>query len=111
MVILIILNIFLEPVVYFFLHKSIDLLPIRLFTLIPVFLSPSIMLANNFFIGFGYNKYLFYSIIITTSVYLISLIFIWLIGYINNLYSFIFLEIISYLAEFIYRMYKYIKLN
>lgn len=107
----IILNIFLEPVVYFFLHKSIDLLPIRLFTLIPVFLSPSIMLANNFFIGFGYNKYLFYSIIITTSVYLISLIFIWLIGYINNLYSFIFLAMISYLAEFIYRMYKYIKLN
>lgn len=111
LLIAVIVNIFLEPIVYFFLHQTIDLLPIRLFTLIPVFLSPSILLASNFFIGFGYNKYLLYSIIVTTIVYLVSLVTIWITGYINNIYSFVFLAMISYLVEFIYRMYKYVKLS
>ena len=101
----VLMNIFMEPIVQFFLHQEVDILPIRLFSIVPIFLCPSVVIANNFFIGFGYNKFMFYSISFTTVVYLVLLFVIWLTGYIHSLYSFIFLAIISYLVELIYRLY------
>lgn len=99
------INIFLEEIVFFFLSQHVDLLPIRLFSLVPIIFCPSIVLASNFFISFGLNKYLFFSILITTAVYLLLLIVFWITGYLeNNLYSFISLTLISFLVEFIYRM-------
>ena len=102
-------NIFMEPLVYFFLKQDVDLLPIRLFSIVPIILCPSILIANNFFISFGYHKYLFNSILVTTFVYIIVLFLFWIIGYLHSLYSFIFLALISFGVEFMYRMYIFFK--
>lgn len=101
----VVMNVFLEPIVAFFLRQEVDLLPIRLFSIVPIFLSPSVIIANNFFIGFGYNRFMFYSIVITTLIYLGLLVIVWVTGYLYSLYSFIFLAIISYFVEFVYRLY------
>lgn len=97
-------NLFLPQISMYFLHREIDLLPLRIMSTIPLFLSLSYYIANNFLIAFAYNKYLLYSIIVTTSVYLLFLFIIWTMGYMHSLWSFIFLAMISYLTELIYRL-------
>lgn len=104
------LNIFLPFIVDFFLHREIDLLPLRIFSLAPIFLSTSVVISNNFFIGFGYNKYVLYSIFVTTVAYVVALLIIWITGYINSLYSFVFLAVVSYFVELVYRLYMFRKL-
>lgn len=107
----ILVNIFLDPIVAFFIgSKTIDNLPIRLLLIAPVILSISIPLASNVFIALGYNKYVFYSILVTTSVYLIALLALLLSGQLNSIYSFIALALISYMTELLYRIYAYKKI-
>lgn len=101
----VLVNIFLPKIAKLFINETADLLPIRLFLLAPLMLSISSMLSTNLFIAFGYNKYVLYSIIITTIVYIISLCYILLGGYQSNLYSFIILALVSYLTEFVYRLF------
>ena len=103
-------NIFMEQISYFFLHEKVDTIPLRLFSLAPVFLSISYMIGYNYLLAFGHNKVLLNSIIVTTGVYLIALAALFVLNIENNLYSFIYVAIISYLSELIYRMYKTIKL-
>lgn len=98
------MNLFLPWIVELFLHKEIDLLPLRIFSVVPIFLGVSTIISNNFFIGFGYNKYILYSIIITTVFYVIALFCVWLLGYMYSLYSFLFIAIASYLVELVYRL-------
>lgn len=102
----VIVNIFMNPIVYFFLHEHIDVIPIRLFSLAPIFLSVSYMLGYNFLLAFGHNKTLLYSIIFTTMVYLISISVVFIFNIESCLYAFIAVALISYLAELIYRAYK-----
>lgn len=107
--IVLLMNLFLKPITELFLHQEIDLIPLRLFSIVTIFLCIGTVIANNFFIGFGYNKYMFYSILTTTAVYIIILIIIWFMGYIHYLYSYIFLTVVSYLVEFAYRLYVFRK--
>ena len=98
-------EIFLKPIATFFLGDSaIDLLPIRLLLIAPIILSISVPIATNVCIALGYNKYVFYSILITTCAYLLTLIGIILFGDIHSIYSFIFLALIAYIVELIYRI-------
>lgn len=106
----VLVNVFLDYIVMFFLHEQIDCNPIRLFSLAPLFLSLSYMLGYNFLLAFGHNKVLLNSIIVTTIVYILSLIVIFIIHQENHLYSFVVIALISYLSELIYRSYKTIKL-
>lgn len=101
----IVINLFLPWVVEFFLHQQIDLLPIRLLSLAPVILSVSGVLATNFMVAFGYNKYVFYSIIVTTIVYILCIGYVYLAKEPPGLYTFVFVALISYLTELIYRLY------
>lgn len=103
----VVFNIFMGEIVVFFLHEQIDLLPLRLLSVVPLFLGASVVLANNFMIGFGYNQYVFYSILITTFAYLISLFMIWITGCMNSLYGFIFIALVAYIVEFLYRLYVF----
>jgi PST family polysaccharide transporter len=105
------LNIALPVVVRFFLNQEVDLLPLRVMTLIPIFLGSSVFICSDFFIAFGYNKYVLYSIIITTIGYLILLSIVWVTGYMTSLWSFIFIAIISYIVELIYRLIMFAKLT
>lgn len=98
-------NIALPWIVHFFMgNATVDLLPIRLFLLSPIILSLSVPLCSNICIALGYNKYVFYSICITTAVYLVTLLGLFFTGKLNNIYAFIALALVSYGVELIYRL-------
>lgn len=101
-----IVNIFLDPIIMFFLHERIDNVPIRLFSIAPISLSVSYMLSYNFLLAFGYNKVLLQSIIVTTIIYILSLIVTFIFHRENSLYSFVVVALISYLSELLFRLYK-----
>ena len=100
-------NIFLPFIVKFFLAEEIDYLPLRLFLIAPILLSISIVIYSGIFVAFGYNKYAFYSILVTTVVYLLALLFCWFAGLLNNsIHVFVIISLVSYFTEFLYRCIK-----
>ncbi len=111
LLIFVVANIFLEQIAFFFLHESVDLLPIRVMLLAPVILSISYTIATNMFVAFGYNKYMFYSIIITTIFYLLFLAFFGITNNLNNVMSFVVIAIGSYFVELVYRLIKARKIS
>ena len=102
--ILVVANVFLEKIVIFFLHEECDLFPLRLFLVGPLVLSVSYVISNNLFVAFGYNKYMFISILVTTFVYVLCLITVFITGHMNTVMSFISIALISYSAELVYRL-------
>jgi PST family polysaccharide transporter len=110
--IVLVVNIFLPPIVTFFTgDASIDYMPVRLLLVAPVLLSVSVPIATNVCIALGYNKYVFYSIVVTTAVYIATLLIFLFTNRLNSIYSFIFLALISYLTELLYRLYVFNKIS
>ena len=103
-IIIFVFNLFLPYIVKFFLSETINLLPLRIFLLAPLFLSLSSFIASNSIIAFGFNKYIFYSIIVTTMIYVISTGIFYLANALNNILAFIIITVTAYFAEFIYRL-------
>lgn len=104
----ILVQIFLNPIVLFFIGDStIDVLPIRLLLIAPCILSVSVPIATNVCIALGYNKYVFYSILVTTAAYLLVIAGMAIWGSLNSIYSFVYLALIAYLVELIYRMFVF----
>ena len=104
-------NIFLPLIVTLFLDDcNIDLLPIRLLTIAPLMLSISVPIASNACIALGYNKYVFYSIIITTLTYLLALMYALFTNKLGSIYSFVCLALISYFVELSYRLFVFWKI-
>lgn len=99
-----VINLFLHPIVLYFIGEEIDLLPIRIFVICPLFLGVSQYFARCFFIARGYNKHILYSIIITTFVYIVSLIIFYIMGQLNTVTTFVMLTLLSFVAELLYRM-------
>lgn len=110
-VLVILTNIFLPSIVRLFINQPIDLGPIRLFTLAPIFLSISSFISSNIFVAWGYNRFVLISIIITTGAYLLSLLYMYLTHRLDGLYAFVIIALVSYLAEFIYRVIQGIKIT
>ena len=104
LIIVILVNIFLPWITQFFIHTTIDLTPLRIFSLAPIFLAVSSFISHNFFVAYGYNKYMLYSIIVTTIGYLIGLGFVAVTGHMSSVYSFVSISLFSYFVEFLYRM-------
>ena len=108
----VLINLFLPWIVRFFMGTdNIDFLPLRLFSISPILLSASILLANNYFVAFGHNKYVLYSIIITTSAYLIALALLFFTNHINTIYAFVSISLFSHAVELIYRACVFLKMN
>lgn len=105
-ILLVVTNVFLEKISYFFLHSHIDLNPIRFFLIAPLFVSVGSVISSNLFVAFGYNRYVFTSIVITTGVYVFTLLIFLISGNLNSIYSFVTLAVISYFVELVYRLYK-----
>lgn len=103
-IIVILINIFLHPIVYLLLGKEVPLMPIRLFLLSPIFLGVASYIGSSLIVARGYNKYMFYSILVTTSAYLLTLAIVFLTGYANIVISFIVMTVIAYLVEMLYRL-------
>ena len=99
------LNLFLPVIVPLLYSEEIDLMPIRLFTLAPLFVELSSFISSNLFIAFGYNKYVLYSIIVTTSAYLLALGIMFLTGRLQGVVAFVLLALIGYLIELLYRLF------
>lgn len=104
LVLVVLTNCFLPQISFFFLHDSIDCFPLRVFTLAPLFLSVSSFIFHNLFVAFGYNKYGFYSIIITTIGYMVILFVMFITNQMNSLIAFILLAVSCYFIELIYRL-------
>lgn len=99
------INIILPNLVLFFIGDPVDLLPLRIFLIAPIFLAISSYIASNIIIAFGYNKYILYSILITTLVYVSLTGLAYYFDILDSVLVFITITVISYLAEFIYRIY------
>lgn len=97
-------NVFLPWIAEFFLHTSVDLMPLRIFSIAPVLLSVSSFISHNFFVAYGYNKYMLYSIIVTTIGYLFALGFVAVTHRMSSVYSFVCISLFSYFVELVYRL-------
>lgn len=104
-VLIICLNLFLPYIVNIFLGPNIDLAPLRLFLLAPLFLGAGSYIASNLIVARGYVRYMLYSIAVTTTAYLLLIVLLMLLGKLNNVMSFIGLTVIAYLVEMLYRLY------
>lgn len=98
-------NLFLPFIVKLFIPETINLTPLRIFSLAPLFLSVSSFLATNSIIALGFNKYIFYSIIVTTMVYFTCLGIFYFSNSLNTVTAFVVVAVVSYLAELIYRVF------
>jgi O-antigen/teichoic acid export membrane protein len=96
---------FLPIISRFFIPGNLDLLPIKIFLIVPVFLATSSFVASNFIIAFGYNKHMFYSIVVTTIMYIITFLLFYFFGMLNSVLCFVVIGLISYFSEFVYRLY------
>ena len=99
-----IVNIFLEQIVGFMIGEPVDIVPLRLFTISPIFLAASSFISTNFYIAFGYNRYTLYSILVTTAGYITLLLFFYFRNDLNNIYSFVIVTVLTYFIELIYRL-------
>lgn len=104
LVLVIIINIFLHSIVFLLIGKEIDLIPLRVFLLSPIFLAVGSYIGSSLIVARGYNKYMFYSILVTTSFYLVVLASLFLINRLDTIMSFVGLTVFSYLVEMLYRL-------
>lgn len=101
----IVINIFLEPIVNILIGKPVPLLPVRILLLSPIFLGMSSYISSSLIVARGYNKYMFYSILVTTAAYVILLLVLFVLGQLNTVMSFIALTVVSYFVELLYRVF------
>lgn len=105
-ILVIILNLFLPMIVPLFIDRQVDLLPLRILSLVPIFHSVGMMISQNFFVAFGYNKYLLYSIIISISAYVIALSVLFFSYKTLSLYSFVIVDMVFYITDITYKLIK-----
>lgn len=101
----IITNVFLQPIVHFILGKDVDLFPIRLYIISAIILGVSIYIAQCLLVARGYNRYLLYSILVTTLAYILAFVVLYLTNRLNTVTVFVGLTVMTYLVELIYRLY------
>ena len=93
----------------FMLGNLIEITNLRIFLLAPIFLGISSFLGSNVLVAFGKNNYMFYSILITTTVYILLCGLAYYFDQLNSLLVFILISIITYFSELIFRLYVYLK--
>lgn len=106
MIILIGFTYFILPnLVILFIGEAINLLPLKIFLIAPLFLSVSSYISSNIIIAFGHNKYIFYSILITTFIYISLIGSAYYFNLLNSVSVFIIITVVTYFSEFTYRIY------
>lgn len=104
-VLLLMVNLFLHTIVHFLAGKEVDLFPIRVYLLSALFLSIGSYISSSLIVARGYNKYMFYSIVVTTSFYLLLLATLYYMNMLDTIMAFVGLTVFSYLVEMIYRVF------
>lgn len=95
---------FLPEIVGFFIKESINMIPIRIYLLAPLFLGASMFIAYDFLTAFGHIRYILKSIIVTTCVYAVLMLIAHCTGILHSVLPFVVITVISYLAELVYRI-------
>lgn len=96
---------FLPYIVRFFIHEDIDLMPLRIYLLVPIFTGLSFYIPSGVFVVFGRNKYVLFSTIFSTISYVVLLANMWYFGWLNSVMNFILLTVASYFIETVFRLY------
>ena len=97
---------FLLPyIVKFFIDQEIDLFPLRVYLLVPIFTGLSFYIPSAVFVVFGRNRYVLYSTIVSTISYAIMLSIMWIGGWLDSVLNFIILTVSSYIIETMYRLF------
>lgn len=104
-IIVAIVYLFLPQIVSFFIHEKIDLLPLRLFLIVPILTGLSFYIPSAVFVAFGYNKYVLYSTIFSSVCYAVMLAIMWSLGLLTSITSFVILTVLSYFVETLFRLY------
>lgn len=104
-ILFILANIFLHPIVHFLVGKEIDLAPIRLFLLSPIFLGISSYTGSCMIVARGYNKYMLLSILVTTLAYIFMTLSLFFTHRLNTVMSFVMITVLTYLVELLYRIF------
>lgn len=102
-------NIFLDQIVFFFIHEHIELLPLRLFLLAPIILSVSSCVGYIHLLANGLNKHVLLSIAIASFTYCVGILYVIFTNQASNLMTFILISLLSYSVEMIYRIVVFIK--
>ena len=102
-------NLFLDKIVFVFLHEHIDLMPIRLILLAPLMLAISQCIGYVYILANGMNKYMLYSIIIATFTYCICMSITIIADKANSIIPFVLIVLLSYFTETLYRVYIFLK--
>lgn len=100
-------NVFLPQIVALFLNSTVELFPIRLFSIAPIFITCGAYVSSNVFVAFGYNKYVLTSIIVTTVCYIVSLLLAIITHHTGTVLSFMIISLLSYMTEFLYRVLRF----
>lgn len=103
--VVVVFNLFLPFIVGVFVPEKINMLPLRVFSLAPFFLAITSFMSSNGLIAFGYNKYILYSISVTTIVYLLATSLFYFSNKLDNVMAFIIITVLAYFAEFIYELF------
>ena len=98
-------NIFIGDIVAYFIDETAHTWVLRIFSLAPIFLSLSSFLGTNGLIAFGKSRLMLSSIGFTTMVYITLLGIIYFMNWNSSLAMFVLLTVITYMAEFIFRLY------
>ena len=96
---------FLPRIVNLFIHEEIDIVPLKLYLLVPIFTGISFYIPSAVFVVFGRNKYVLYSTLFSTFSYALILIISWLSGWLTSVMSFIAITVISYFVEVLFRLF------
>lgn len=105
-----IIYIFLPYIVKFFINEEVDLLPLRVCLLVPIFTGLSFYIPSAVFVVFGRNRYVLYSTIVSTISYSVLLAIMLIGGWLNSVMNFILITVLSYIIETIYRLFLSVKI-
>lgn len=96
-----------------FLSNNLEgtLIVCRILLLSTIILSLSVVISRNYLVAFGYFKYFFYSVIITTIFYVVFIGVAYAFSLLEYVITFAWITVLTYLVELIYRLKIYSKLS
>ncbi len=97
--------VFLPLIVKFFINEEVDIMPLRIYLLVPIFTGLSYYIPTGVFVVFGRNKYVLYSTIFSSVSYVIMLAIMWIGGWLTSITNFILIMVASYMVEAMFRLY------
>jgi O-antigen/teichoic acid export membrane protein len=101
------LFIILPFITNFIFGAESGIVELRIFLFAPIFLGISSFIGTNVILAFNYKKFMFYSIVFTTSIFILLILVAYFFNFLLNIKIFILITVLTYLSELIFRVYLY----